>query len=122
MRHRNNQPGVMSMALDTKRLKRLMSQRNMTQRDLAQMSGVTEAAMSRYLAGSRQPKGETLANMATALHTTSNDLLGLEPPTEVEQVFRLVARNAAAIPNDVRLKLIRLLSEPQGGNNDEWDF
>ncbi|MBQ6339175.1 MAG: helix-turn-helix transcriptional regulator [Kiritimatiellae bacterium] len=110
------------MALDTKRLKRLMSQRNMTQRDLAQMSGVTEAAMSRYLAGSRQPKGETLANMATALHTTSNDLLGLEPPTEVEQVFRLVARNAAAIPNDVRLKLIRLLSEPRGGNNDEWDF
>ena len=94
----------------------------MTQRDLAQMSGVTEAAMSRYLAGSRQPKSETLANMATALHTTSNDLLGLEPPTEVEQVFRLVARNAAAIPNDVRLKLIRLLSEPQGGSNDEWEF
>ncbi len=110
------------MALDIKRLKRLMSQRNMTQRDLAQMSGVTEAAMSRYLAGSRQPKSETLANMATALHTTSNDLLGLEPPTEVEQVFRLVARNAAAIPNDVRLKLIRLLSEPQGSDNDEWEF
>ena len=78
--------------------------------------------MSRYLAGSRQPKSETLANMATALHTTSNDLLGLEPPTEVEQVFRLVARNAAAIPNDVRLKLIRLLSEPQGSDNDEWEF
>ena len=110
------------MALDTKRLILLMSQRNMTQRDIAQMSGVTEAAMSRYLAGSRQPKSETLANMATALHTTSNDLLGLEPPTEVEQVFRLVARNAAAIPNDVRLKLIRLLSEPQGGSNDEWEF
>ena len=110
------------MALDIKRLKRLMSQRNMTQRDLAQMSGVTEAAMSRYLAGSRQPKSETLASMATALHTTSNDLLGLEPPTEVEQVFRLVARNAAAIPNDVRLKLIRLLSEPQGSDNDEWEF
>ena len=108
------------MALDIKRLKRLMSQRNMTQRDLAQMSGVTEAAMSRYLAGSRQPKSETLANMATALHTTSNDLLGLEPPTEAEQVFRLVARNAAAIPNDVRLKLIRLLSEPQDSGNDEW--
>ena len=110
------------MALDIKRLKRLMSQRNMTQRDLALMSGVTEAAMSRYLAGSRQPRSETLANMATALHTTSNDLLGLEPPTEVEQVFRLVARNAAAIPNDVRLKLIRLLSEPQGKDNDEWEF
>lgn len=111
------------MALDTKRLKQLMTERRITQRDLARMSGVTEAAMSRYLAGNRQPGGETLANMATALHTTSNDLLGLEPPTDVEHVFRLVARNASAIPNDIRLKLIQLLSSPQGGtDSDKWEF
>ena len=78
--------------------------------------------MCRYLAGNRQPKSETLANMATALHTTSNDLLGLEPPAEVEEVFRLVARNAAAIPGDVRMKLIRLLSEPQDSDNEEGEF
>lgn len=110
------------MSLDTKKVKKLMNMRRMSQRDLAQMSGVTEAAMSRYLAGERQPKAETLANMATALHTTSNDLLGLEPPTEVEQVFRLVARNASAIPEDVRMKLIRLLSAPQDESKDEWEF
>ncbi len=85
------------------------------------MCGVTEAAMSRYLAGTRQPKSETLANMATALNTTSNDLLGLEPPTSVDEVFRLVARNAAGIPQNVRLKLIQLLSfpEPGGGNTNQ---
>ena len=58
----------------------------------------------------------------TALHTTSNYLLGLEPPTDVEEVFRLVARNAATIPEDVRMKLIRLLSVPQVGSNDKWEF
>ena len=110
------------MGLDIKKLKRLMGQNMLSQRELAEMSGVTEAAMSRYLAGTRQPKSETLANMATALHTTSNDLLGLEPPTEVEQVFRLVARNASAIPEDVRMKLIRLLSAPQDESKDEWEF
>ena len=110
------------MALDTEKLKKLMRERRMSQRDLAGMSGVTEAAMSRYLSGERQPRADTLANMATALHTTSNDLLGLEPPTEVEQVFRLVARNAATIPEDVRMKLIRLLSAPQDGSKDEWEF
>lgn len=110
------------MPLDIEKLKQLMCRRRMSQRDLARMSGVTEAAMCRYLAGNRQPKSETLANMATALHTTSNDLLGLEPPTEVEEVFRLVARNAASIPNDVRMKLIRLLSEPQGSDNEEEEF
>ncbi len=82
------------------------------------MSGVTEAAMSRYLSGTRQPKSETLANMATALQTTSNDLLGLDPPTDVDEVFRLVARNAAGIPMDVRLKLIQLLSFPETTKSD----
>ena len=110
------------MALDTKKLKRLMNERRMSQRDLAQMSGVTEAAMSRYLAGARQPKSVTLANMATALHTTSNDLLGLEPPTEIENVFRLVARNASAIPDDVRLKLIRILSETSLENGEKKEI
>jgi len=106
------------MALDTNKVRRLMAEMRIQQKDLAGMSGVTEAAMSRYLAGSRQPKSETLANMATALHTTSNDLLGLEPPTGVDEVFRLVARNAAGIPQDVRLKLIQLLSSPLSADVD----
>lgn len=101
------------MALMIERVRKLMKERRIQQKDLAQMSGVTEAAMSRYLSGTRQPKSETLANMATALNTTSNDLLGLEPPTDVDEVFRLVARNAAGIPQDVRLKLIQLLSFPE---------
>ena len=105
------------MALDINKVRKLMTERRMQQRDLAMMSGVTEAAMSRYLAGTRQPKSETLANMATALHTTSNDLLGLEPPTKVDEVFRLVARNVGSIPQEVRLELIQLLSQAQPGDN-----
>jgi len=109
------------MALDTHKVRKLMNERRIQQKDLASMCGVTEAAMSRYLAGNRQPKSETLANMATALNTTSNDLLGLENPTNADEVFRLVARNAAGIPQDVRLKLIQLLSfsEPCGGNTNQ---
>ena len=53
------------MALDTEKLKRLMRERRISQRDLAGMSGVTEAAMSRYIAGTRQPKSETLSNGAS---------------------------------------------------------
>lgn len=106
------------MALDTHKVRKLMNERRIQQKDLASMCGVTEAAMSRYLAGNRQPKSETLANMATALNTTSNDLLGLEPPTNVDEVFRLVARNAAGIPQDVRLKLIQLLSFPEPGSGN----
>ncbi len=106
------------MALDIKKVRTLMNQKRIQQKDLANMCGVTEAAMSRYLAGTRQPNGDILANMATALDTTSNDLLGREAPTQADEVFRLVARNAAGIPPEVRLKLIQLLSSPESEN--EW--
>lgn len=101
------------MSLDTNKVRKLMDERGINQKDLASMCGVTEPAMSRYLAGNRQPKSETLANMATALRTTSNDLLGIEPLSSTDEVFRLVARNVSAIPQDVRLQLIQLLSQPQ---------
>ena len=101
------------MGLDIELTKKLMRDQVISQKELADMAGVTEAAMSRYLSGERQPRAETLANMATALHTTSNDLLGLAPPSEIDEVFRLVARNADAIPNDIRLQLIKLLSTTQ---------
>lgn len=111
------------MALDIKRLKRLMKQRDMTQRDLAQMSGVTEAAMSRYLAGNRQPKSETLANMATALGTTSDDLLGRSVDgDELKGALRLVARNVDDIPEKVRLELIRLLADARKPAIEDWSF
>ncbi|MDO5462904.1 MAG: helix-turn-helix transcriptional regulator [bacterium] len=101
------------MPLDKEKVRKLMIAQRMQQKELAEMCGVTEAAMSRYLSGERQPKSETLANMATALQTTSNDLLGRVSPTDSEEVFHLVARNVATIPQEIRLKLIQLLSAPQ---------
>ena len=101
------------MPLDIQLVKRLMKQLHLSQRDLAGMAGVTEAAMSRYLAGERQPRADKVANMATALHTTSDELLGhrLES-TDIDATLRLVARNADRIPTEVKLELIRLLSTP----------
>ena len=99
------------MALNTNKLRQLMQAYNLSQRDLASMSGVDESTMSRYLNGTRQPKGETLANMATALYTTPNDLLGLKPPEETNEIVTLIARNASSIPDDVKIKLIKILIE-----------
>ena len=99
------------MPLDTNRVRERMNAIHLSQRELAMMSGVTEAAMSRYLAGTRQPKADTLANMATALHTTSRDLLGMQAVEDPNDMVRLVARNVDAIPPAVRRKLIQLLSK-----------
>ena len=111
------------MALQVKRLLKIMKQKDMTQRELARMSGVTEAAMSRYLRGERQPRAEVVANMATALGVTSDYLLGREEDkSELAQAMRLVARNASEIPENVRLELIRLLADIKKPTAEDWSF
>ena len=46
------------------RIAELLTQYNMTQRELADKAGITEVSMSRYIKGDRVPKGTTLANIA----------------------------------------------------------
>lgn len=55
-----------------------LKQKGIQQKELAARIGITEATLSRYISGTREPKPETLANIATALHTTSDYLLGIE--------------------------------------------
>ena len=107
------------MSFDYNLAKRLMRQQVITQKELAGMAGVTEAAMSRYLSGERQPKAETLSNMATALHTTSDALLGREAEqSDLDKAVQLVARNADAIPDSLKRRLIRILAAPEPGEEE----
>lgn len=89
----------------------LIKERNITQKELAQMIGVTEASMSRYVSGDRVPKSEIIANMATALKTTVDYLLGteLEEDNEFPKIKRLIARNSAKMSMDEKRELINAL-------------
>lgn len=58
------------------RLKELLQEADMTQRELAEKTGLTEAAISRYVNGTREPRGEVLVRMATVLGVTTDYLLG----------------------------------------------
>jgi transcriptional regulator with XRE-family HTH domain len=59
----------------SKNVKRLLDEKCMSQRELADAVGVTEVAMSRYLKDGRMPKGPILYNMAKALGVSVDDLL-----------------------------------------------
>lgn len=49
----------------------LLEREKMTQRELATLVGVNETTISRYIAGDREQKPETIANIATVLKTTT---------------------------------------------------
>ena len=100
------------------RIAELLTQLNMTQRELADKVNVTEVSMSRYIKGDRVPKGTTIANIATALHTTTDYLLngdGESEATDFEseyyKIHRLIARNASQMTPKQRRELINALLE-----------
>lgn len=94
------------------RILELMKKSDFTQRELATMVGVTEAAISRYINNEREPKVEVIANLATALDTTTDYLIyGTASEEDFSEIYRLVARSTTSMTTDEKMKLMKVLLE-----------
>lgn len=92
------------------RLLSVLHKKGITQKELADMIDTTEATLSRYVSGDREPKAETLADIATALHTTSDFLLGIEKDDfDQPRICRMIARNADSMTEQEKKELINAL-------------
>ncbi len=92
------------------RIAETLQKQKMTQKELAARIGVTEGVISRYISGDREPKPEMLANIATALHTTSDFLLGIENEEyNHARVRRIIARNSSHMTEQEKRELINAL-------------
>lgn len=92
------------------RIAEILQKRGMPQKELAARIGVTEAVVSRYISGARDPKPDMLANIATALHTTSDFLLGIEKDGfNHSRIRRMIARNASNMTEQEKRELINAL-------------
>lgn len=94
------------------RIRTLLKNSGMSQRELAERVGATESAVSKYVSGEREPRAEVLANIATALGTTVEYLLGktegLETPFGT--IYDLCARHAPQMTMEERNKLIAVIA------------
>ncbi len=98
------------------RLAALIKERNMTQRQLAEATRLTEGAVSHYLKGDREPKGAILLNIANALGTSTDYLSGRtddvrtdDADRELKEAYRLVARNARNMTAKDKAKFARAI-------------
>ena len=97
------------------RLKELIKRENIRQKDLAEDVGITEAALSRYMKGDRIPHGETLCNLATALRTTTDYLLGREDneifnkSISFNEMEGLLARSSKKYTAEQKNELLRII-------------
>lgn len=93
------------------RIKTLLKEEKMTQKQLAELSGVTESALSHYIKGDRIPLGVVSANIAYALRTTVNYILGKEDILDFSNVKRILEQNKNKMTNEEKAELIELLYE-----------
>lgn len=68
--------GGLAVSIFSERISLLLSQKKLSQKDLAVKAGVTESAMSYYVKGERTPRGEVLSRIAKALNCSTDYLLG----------------------------------------------
>lgn len=75
----HEQPELMSdedfKTMFPRRMNRLLRISNMTQKELAEIVGITESTMSRYCRGERMPKATTIAKIADVFGIEVNELL-----------------------------------------------
>lgn len=91
------------------RLAALLSERGLSQKQLAEATNLTPAAVSRYVSGVREPRAITVAAMAKALGVAPSDITGDETARETDEAIRLIARNAHSLTKEQKAELIAAL-------------
>lgn len=80
------------------RLRQIRSEHGLTQSELARRLGISPSAVGMYEQGRREPDGETLARMASVLGCSTDELLGVKAPRELDDVIDRFARTLELQP------------------------
>ena len=69
-----------------KRLRLMLDNLGLTQKELAMMTGLTDSAISHYLSGDRLPHAGTLINISTSTNVSPNWILGFGSDDKMEKL------------------------------------
>lgn len=100
------------------RIKELLAKKGITQKELAETVGCTDAAISHYIKGDRIPRSSVLTKIAIALDTTSDYLMEGIPTDvtdELDYAKKLIARNVTQMSKAEKREIINILM----GDDDE---
>lgn len=94
------------------KVKQLMNNQGINQKKLSQLSGITEASISRYLNGERAARLDIIINFAKALNVTTEYLLNDDEETNLnpyQEIATAIARNGNALTAEEKNQLIALI-------------
>jgi len=89
----------------------LMNQRNISQKQLSQLSGITESSISRYLHSEQRPRMDIVVNIAKALHVETEYLLDDSERGEsaYSSIATAIARKGNELTAEEKNQLIALI-------------
>lgn len=101
------------MSIFSERTKKLMKEKNINQKELSKMSGVSEATLCRYLKSENNPRLDIVINVAKSLGVTQayllgdNNLINKEEP--YVQTRNIIMRNRFELSDKEKMDLMKLL-------------
>lgn len=94
------------------KVKNLMLDRDINQKQLSQLSGITESSVSRYLRSERRPRLDIVVNFAKAFGVSTEYLLDEGEESEAsayETISTAIARKGGDLTAEEKNELIALL-------------
>lgn len=94
------------------KVKELMANQKLNQKQLSQKSGITEASVSRYLKGDRKARMDIIINFAKALGVTTEYLLEEDNDLKLNsytEIATAIARNGKNLSPEEKNRLIALI-------------
>lgn len=93
------------------RLSCILSERGLTQRELAGMCGVDETSMSRYVNGSRKPCMDVLVRIAEELNVSVEYLTGNDTDCSFKELRHLLCASLPSLSDEQRLELMEMIAK-----------
>ncbi len=94
-----------------KKVKDLMKSRNINQKQLSELSGISESSISRYLHSGQRPRMDVVVNIAKALSVETEYLLEDTETTDTayNTISTAIARKGSELTAEEKNQLIALL-------------
>ena len=92
----------------SEKVKRMLADRNMNQKELSEKSGITRASISRYLKGNRRPRIDVVINFAKVEpeELLDEDEKVISPMEAIKLSF---ARNGGNLTEDEKKELVDMI-------------
>ena len=101
------------MSTFTKRVKSILKEKKITQKQLAKLSDIAEASICRYLRGDSEPRLDIIARIAKALDVSEAYLIGETNEKKADnyklEIRDIVARNRNIMTDQDKIDIINML-------------